>query len=196
MMILVCAISPQEPPGDILLFLTGQDDIDAAVQLLNDQNNGKHSSGTHPGQNFIFVKPNGKKLSYFAHNYACQSDTSMWLIHLTFFVPGLIILPLYSGLPRADQVRNTFVDLVVKRLFVYLSKFKFLYVVTFFTFSQELVFSTIPRGKRKVVISTNIAETSLTLEVTSKSDYSQSRGNKELLIHPYFSNCAGHCLCC
>ncbi|XP_057430987.1 probable pre-mRNA-splicing factor ATP-dependent RNA helicase DEAH9 [Lotus japonicus] len=84
----VLLIHEREPPGDILLFLTGQDDIDAAVQLLNDQNNGKHSS-------------------------------------------GLIILPLYSGLPRADQ---------------------------------ELVFSTIPRGKRKVVISTNIAETSLTLE--------------------------------
>ncbi|KAL5576629.1 hypothetical protein UlMin_018328, partial [Ulmus minor] len=45
----------------------------------------------------------------------------------------LIILPLYSGLPSADQ---------------------------------ELVFIPTPRGKRKVVISTNIAETSLTLEGT------------------------------
>ncbi|KAK7412419.1 hypothetical protein VNO78_03878 [Psophocarpus tetragonolobus] len=86
----VLLIHEREPAGDILVFLTGQDDIDAAVQLLNDeiQNTGKHSS-------------------------------------------GLIVLPLYSGLPRAEQ---------------------------------ELVFSPAPRGKRKVVISTNIAETSLTLE--------------------------------
>ncbi|XP_014519174.1 probable pre-mRNA-splicing factor ATP-dependent RNA helicase DEAH9 [Vigna radiata var. radiata] len=83
-------IHEREPAGDVLVFLTGQDDIDAAVQLLTDQvqTTGKHSS-------------------------------------------GLIVLPLYSGLPRADQ---------------------------------ELVFSQAPRGKRKVVISTNIAETSLTLE--------------------------------
>lgn len=34
--------------GDILVFLTGEDDIDAAVRLLNEevQNNGKHSSGS------------------------------------------------------------------------------------------------------------------------------------------------------
>ncbi|GJS99917.1 probable pre-mRNA-splicing factor ATP-dependent RNA helicase DEAH9 [Tanacetum coccineum] len=76
--------------GDILVFLTGQDDIDAAVQLITDeaQNSGKSSL-------------------------------------------GMIVLPLYSGLTRADQ---------------------------------DLIFSPSPRGKRKVVISTNIAETSLTLE--------------------------------
>ncbi|XP_062161567.1 probable pre-mRNA-splicing factor ATP-dependent RNA helicase DEAH9 isoform X3 [Alnus glutinosa] len=86
----VLSIHDQEPMGDILVFLTGQDDIDAAIQLLNEeaQSNGKNSS-------------------------------------------GLIILPLYSGLPRAEQ---------------------------------ELIFSPTPRGKRKVVIATNIAETSLTLE--------------------------------
>ncbi|KAG2687764.1 hypothetical protein I3760_09G066000 [Carya illinoinensis] len=86
----VLLIHDQEPMGDILVFLTGQDDIDAAIHLLNEeaQTNRKHSS-------------------------------------------GLIVLPLYSGLPRAEQ---------------------------------ELIFSPTPRGKRKVVISTNIAETSLTLE--------------------------------
>ena len=38
----------QEPPGDILVFLTGQDDIDAAVQLLTEEarTNRKNSSGT------------------------------------------------------------------------------------------------------------------------------------------------------
>ncbi|XP_040362295.1 probable pre-mRNA-splicing factor ATP-dependent RNA helicase DEAH9 isoform X3 [Rosa chinensis] len=86
----VLLIHDQEPMGDILVFLTGQDDIDAAVQLITEetQNRRKNSS-------------------------------------------GLMVLPLYSGLPRADQ---------------------------------ELVFSPTPRGKRKVVISTNIAETSITLE--------------------------------
>ncbi|XLU33294.1 hypothetical protein S245_069360 [Arachis hypogaea] len=86
----VLLIHEREPPGDILVFLTGQDDIDGAVQLIADevQTSKKHS-------------------------------------------PGLVVLPLYSGLPRAEQ---------------------------------ELVFSPTPRGKRKVIISTNIAETSLTLE--------------------------------
>ncbi|XXG66746.1 hypothetical protein AAC387_Pa06g0259 [Persea americana] len=86
----VLLIHEQEPMGDILVFLTGQDDIDAAVQLLNEdaQNRGRRPS-------------------------------------------GLIVLPLYSGLSRADQ---------------------------------DLIFSPTPKGKRKVVISTNIAETSLTLE--------------------------------
>ncbi|GMY37606.1 probable pre-mRNA-splicing factor ATP-dependent RNA helicase DEAH9, partial [Fagus crenata] len=86
----VLSIHDREPMGDILVFLTGQDDIDTAVHLLNEE-----------------AQSNGKKSS------------------------GLFVLPLYSGLPRAEQ---------------------------------ELIFSPTPRGKRKVVISTNIAETSLTLE--------------------------------
>ncbi|KAJ7968665.1 putative ATP-dependent RNA helicase [Quillaja saponaria] len=86
----VLLIHEKESWGDILVFLTGQDDIDIAVQLLNEE-----------------AQTNGKNTS------------------------GLIVMPLYSGLPRAEQ---------------------------------ELVFSPTPRGKRKVVISTNIAETSLTLE--------------------------------
>ncbi|EXB88532.1 putative ATP-dependent RNA helicase DHX35 [Morus notabilis] len=86
----VLSIHDKEPMGDILVFLTGQDDIDAVVQMLNEeiQSRGRNSS-------------------------------------------GLLTLPLYSGLPRAEQ---------------------------------ELVFTSTPRGKRKVVISTNVAETSLTLE--------------------------------
>lgn len=86
----VMSLNQQEPIGDILVFLTGQDEIDTAVQLLTEeaQNLGKPS-------------------------------------------PGLLVLPLYSGLSRAEQ---------------------------------DLIFSPTPRGKRKVVISTNIAETSLTLE--------------------------------
>ncbi|XP_010686351.2 probable pre-mRNA-splicing factor ATP-dependent RNA helicase DEAH9 isoform X1 [Beta vulgaris subsp. vulgaris] len=83
-------IHKQQPIGDILVFLTGQDDIDAAVQLLNEE---AQSSDRNTGE--------------------------------------LLVLPLYSGLSRAEQ---------------------------------DLIFSPTPRGKRKVIISTNIAETSLTLE--------------------------------
>ncbi|KAL3522410.1 hypothetical protein ACH5RR_015244 [Cinchona calisaya] len=84
----VLSIHDQGSMGDILVFLTGQDDIDAAVRLLTEESQ------------------IGRK-------------------------QGLMVLPLYSGLSRAEQ---------------------------------DLVFSPTPRGKRKVVISTNIAETSLTLE--------------------------------
>ncbi|XP_030552361.1 probable pre-mRNA-splicing factor ATP-dependent RNA helicase DEAH9 isoform X2 [Rhodamnia argentea] len=86
----VLLIHDKEPFGDILVFLTGQEDIEAAVKLLTEE-----------------ARDNRKSSS------------------------GLIVLPLYSGLSRAEQ---------------------------------ELIFSPTPRGKRKVVISTNIAETSLTLE--------------------------------
>ncbi|KAK4732926.1 hypothetical protein R3W88_025914 [Solanum pinnatisectum] len=84
----VMSIHDQEWMGDILVFLTGQDDIDTAIQLLTEE-----------------AQSSGKQ--------------------------GLVSVPLYSGLPRADQ---------------------------------DLVFSRTPRGKRKVIFSTNIAETSLTLE--------------------------------
>ncbi|XP_055813958.1 probable pre-mRNA-splicing factor ATP-dependent RNA helicase DEAH9 isoform X2 [Solanum dulcamara] len=84
----VMSIHDQERMGDILVFLTGKDDIDAAIQLLTEE-----------------AQSSGKQ--------------------------GLVAVPLYSGLLRADQ---------------------------------DLVFSPTPRGKRKVIFSTNIAETSLTLE--------------------------------
>ncbi|XP_052183025.1 probable pre-mRNA-splicing factor ATP-dependent RNA helicase DEAH9 [Diospyros lotus] len=86
----VMSIHEQESMGDILVFLTGQDDIDAAVQLLTEES---------------------------------QTNEKPSL--------GLVVLPLYSGISRAEQ---------------------------------DLVFCPTPRGKRKVVISTNIAETSLTLD--------------------------------
>ncbi|WCJ27142.1 RNA helicase family protein [Euphorbia peplus] len=86
----VLSINDQEPAGDILVFLTGQDDINTAIEMFSEE-----------------ARAIGKNSS------------------------GLIVLPLYSGLSRAEQ---------------------------------DLVFSPTPRGKRKVVISTNIAETSLTLE--------------------------------
>ncbi|KAI4312230.1 hypothetical protein MLD38_037066 [Melastoma candidum] len=71
-------------------------------------------------------------------DYVRAAVSTVLLIHdkepfgdILVFLTGLIVLPLYLGLPRAEQ---------------------------------DLIFSPTPRGKRKVVISTNIAETSLTLE--------------------------------
>ncbi|XP_013596967.1 PREDICTED: probable ATP-dependent RNA helicase DHX35 [Brassica oleracea var. oleracea] len=86
----ILLINEREPPGDVLVFLTGQDDIETAIKLLAEE----------------------------AHSH--QKNSS-----------GLLPLPLYSGLSRAEQ---------------------------------ELIFTPTPRGKRKVILSTNIAETSLTLE--------------------------------
>ncbi|ESQ55550.1 hypothetical protein EUTSA_v10024567mg [Eutrema salsugineum] len=86
----ILLINEREPPGDVLVFLTGQDDIETAIKLLAEE---AHSN---------------------------QKNSS-----------GLLPLPLYSGLSRAEQ---------------------------------ELIFTPTPRGKRKIILSTNIAETSLTLE--------------------------------
>ncbi|KAJ3693888.1 hypothetical protein LUZ60_009368 [Juncus effusus] len=86
----VLSIHETEGPGDVLVFLTGQDDIEAAVRMITEESHHRKTSNS-----------------------------------------GLLVLPLYSGLPRGEQ---------------------------------DLIFAPTPRGKRKVVISTNIAETSLTLE--------------------------------
>lgn len=79
-----------EPPGDILLFLTGQEEIDTACEILYER-----------------MKSLGPE------------------------VPDLIILPVYSALPSEMQTR---------------------------------IFDPAPPGSRKVVIATNIAETSLTID--------------------------------
>ncbi|KAH8835584.1 P-loop containing nucleoside triphosphate hydrolase protein [Flagelloscypha sp. PMI_526] len=88
-LITVMQIHLSEPAGDILLFLTGQEEIDTACEIL-----------------FERMKALGPK------------------------VPELIILPIYSALPSEVQSR---------------------------------VFEPTPPGARKVVIATNVAETSLTI---------------------------------
>nr|CAI5828302.1 unnamed protein product [Callosobruchus analis] len=87
-LITVMQIHLREPPGDILLFLTGQEEIDTACEILYER-----------------MK--------------------------TLDVPELIILPVYSALPSEMQTR---------------------------------IFEPAPPGSRKVVIATNIAETSLTID--------------------------------
>ncbi|KAM5582342.1 putative pre-mRNA-splicing factor ATP-dependent RNA helicase DEAH5 [Rosa sericea] len=89
-LITVLQIHLQEPEGDILLFLTGQEEIDFACQILYER-----------------MKALGKD------------------------VPELIILPVYSALPSEMQSR---------------------------------IFDPAPPGKRKVVVATNIAEASLTID--------------------------------
>ncbi|KAL4445702.1 hypothetical protein ABPG74_006253 [Tetrahymena malaccensis] len=89
-LIVIMQIHLHEPPGDILLFLTGQEEIDNACQILYERM---------------------KRLGPDA--------------------PELIILPLYAGLPNELQNR---------------------------------IFLPTPEGKRKCIISTNIAEASLTID--------------------------------
>lgn len=89
-LITVMQIHLNEPPGDVLLFLTGQEEIDTACEVLYER-----------------MKSLGPE------------------------VPELIILPVYSALPSEMQSR---------------------------------IFDPAPPGSRKVVIATNIAETSLTID--------------------------------
>jgi len=89
-LITVMQIHLSEPPGDILLFLTGQEEIDTSCELLHER-----------------MEKLGKD------------------------VPELLVLPVYSALPSEMQTR---------------------------------IFDPAPPGARKVVIATNIAETSLTID--------------------------------
>uniref|UniRef100_A0A3B4YQS2 ATP-dependent RNA helicase DHX8 n=1 Tax=Seriola lalandi dorsalis TaxID=1841481 RepID=A0A3B4YQS2_SERLL len=89
-LITVMQIHLTEPPGDVLVFLTGQEEIDTACEILYER-----------------MKSLGPD------------------------VPELIILPVYSALPSEMQTR---------------------------------IFDPAPPGSRKVIIATNIAETSLTID--------------------------------
>lgn len=89
-LITVMQIHLTEPPGDMLLFLTGQEEIDTACEILYER-----------------MKALGPS------------------------VPELVILPVYSALPSEMQSR---------------------------------IFDPAPSGGRKVVIATNIAETSITID--------------------------------
>lgn len=89
-LVTVMQIHLTEPPGDVLLFLTGQEEIDTSCEILYER--------------MKALGPN---------------------------VPNLNILPVYSALPSEQQSR---------------------------------IFEPAPPGERKVVIATNIAETSITID--------------------------------
>ncbi|KAK4705403.1 ATP-dependent RNA helicase DHX8/PRP22, partial [Phenoliferia sp. Uapishka_3] len=89
-LITVMQIHLSEPPGDVLLFLTGQEEIDTSCEILYERMRALGPS-----------------------------------------VPDLLILPIYSALPSEMQSK---------------------------------IFDPAPPGARKVIIATNIAETSLTID--------------------------------
>ncbi|CAN4112507.1 unnamed protein product [Withania somnifera] len=118
-LITVMQVHLTEPEGDILLFLTGQEEIDYACQCLYER-----------------MKGLGKN------------------------VPELIILPVYSALPSEMQSR---------------------------------IFYPAPPGKRKVVVATNIAEASLTIDgiyyvvdpgFAKQNVYNPKQGLDSLVITP------------
>ncbi|CAG2103964.1 unnamed protein product [Medioppia subpectinata] len=118
-LITVMQIHLTEPPGDILLFLTGQEEIDTACEILYER-----------------MKSLGPE------------------------VPDLIILPVYSALPSEMQTR---------------------------------IFEPTPPGSRKVVIATNIAETSLTIDgiyyvvdpgFVKQNVYNSKAGMDSLIVTP------------
>ncbi|OMJ12464.1 ATP-dependent RNA helicase dhx8 [Smittium culicis] len=118
-LITVMQIHLTEPPGDILLFLTGQEEIDTACEIL-----------------FERMKALGS------------------------LVPELIILPVYSSLPSEMQSK---------------------------------IFEPAPPGSRKLVIATNIAETSITIDgiyyvvdpgFVKQNTYDPKAGIDQLVVTP------------
>jgi ATP-dependent RNA helicase DHX8/PRP22 len=108
-----------EPAGDILLFLTGKEEIDSSCEILHER--------------MKSLGPN---------------------------VPELIILPIYGALPSEVATR---------------------------------IFEPAPNGARKIVIATNIAETSLTIDgifyvvdpgFVKQSSYDSKLGMDRLQITP------------
>lgn len=118
-LITVMQIHLTEPPGDILVFLTGQEEIDTACETLYER-----------------MKGMGER------------------------VPKLHILPVYSALPSDQQSR---------------------------------IFDPAPPGERKVIIATNIAETSLTIDgiyyvvdpgFVKQNVYNPKTGHDQLVVTP------------
>jgi ATP-dependent RNA helicase DHX8/PRP22 len=108
-----------QPPGDILVFLTGQEEIDTSCEILHER-----------------------------------------MKKLPKNVPELIILPVYAALPSE---------------------------------MQSLIFEPAPAGKRKVVLATNIAETSITIDhiyyvidsgFVKQNVYDHKLGMDKLIVTP------------
>lgn len=108
-----------QPPGDILVFLTGQEEIDTSCEILHER-----------------------------------------MKKLPANVPELVILPVYAALPSE---------------------------------MQSLIFDPAPPGKRKVILATNIAETSITIDhiyyvidsgFVKQNVYDHKLGMDKLIITP------------
>ncbi|XP_029927881.1 pre-mRNA-splicing factor ATP-dependent RNA helicase DHX16 [Myripristis murdjan] len=115
----VLQIHVTQPPGDILVFLTGQEEIEACCELLQDR-----------------CRRLGSKIS------------------------ELLVLPIYANLPSDMQAK---------------------------------IFNPTPPGARKVVVATNIAETSLTIDgiiyvidpgFCKQKSYNARTGMESLIVTP------------
>lgn len=115
----LCSSCCPQPPGDVLVFLTGQEEIEASEELLKQRTRGL---GTRIGE--------------------------------------LIICPIYANLPSELQAK---------------------------------IFEPTPEGARKVVLATNIAETSLTIDgikfvidpgFCKQNSYNPRTGMESLVITP------------
>lgn len=115
----VLQVHASQPPGDVLVFLTGQDEIEAAEELLRSR---ARAAGSALGE--------------------------------------LIIAPIYANLPSEMQAK---------------------------------IFEETPKGARKVVLATNIAETSLTIDgikyvvdpgFCKQSAYNPRSGMSSLVVTP------------
>lgn len=118
-LVTIFQVHVEEKPGDILVFLTGQEEIESMEKLLL--------------QNLIFCPPT---------------------------TPKMIICPLYSALPPSKQMQ---------------------------------AFESCPPGCRKVILSTNIAETSVTISgiryvidtgVVKERNYNAKLGTDFLIVQP------------
>ncbi|KAK9787003.1 hypothetical protein WJX73_003483 [Symbiochloris irregularis] len=127
----------QEGPGDVLVFLTGQEEIQAVQQLLKPARPAKRAR-----------LASGDAMSRQQQQHSEQEDG------------GLYVVPLYAALPPDRQAR---------------------------------VFKPAPKGKRKVVLATNIAETSITVPgvrfvidtgFVKMRMYSAARGSDSLQVVP------------
>ena len=123
-----------EGPGDVLIFLTGEDEIEEACEMLRE-------AWAREGA------PSGRKRALpFGDGEGVRSR--------------LVVTPLYAGLPPAAQTE---------------------------------AFAPAPRFARKVVVASNVAETSVTIEgvayvidcmFAKKKCYDAARGAESLLVAP------------
>jgi ATP-dependent RNA helicase DHX8/PRP22 len=134
----VCQINESEPEGDVLVFLTGQEEIESLGRLL------RARAGARAPENAV--------------NEEGEKETTKK--RASSRVPALHVAPLFAAMPPEEQMR---------------------------------AFEPAPPGARKVVLATNIAETSLTINgiryvvdtgLTKRRVYHPRSGVDELVVAP------------
>jgi ATP-dependent RNA helicase DHX8/PRP22 len=135
----VCQINETEPEGDVLVFLTGQEEIESLGRLLRARA-GKQKPGLHVNE--------------------LVTDRTLSETEKERSVPALHVALLFAAMPPEEQMR---------------------------------AFEPAPPGARKVVLATNIAETSLTINgiryvvdtgLTKRRVYHPRSGVDELVVAP------------